>query len=113
MALEAQTKSLEAQTLGLMLGLEVRKQQTELLRETLEQQKRQSEQFEQTARALNQVVHSHAARLNGHTAKIKEDLKGRIGSANGLINWLIVVNVLLIFVVAVFVNLVNNINTPH
>jgi hypothetical protein len=111
--LEAQTKSLEAQAAALLTGLEVQKQQTALLRETLVQQKKESEQFELTARNLNGVVLSQEASINGHTEKIREDLKGRIGAANGVINWLIIVNILLIFVVAVFVYLVNKINTPH
>jgi len=112
-SLEAQTRSLEAQTAALMKGLEVQTQQTEILRQTLVQHKKQSEQFEQTARALNLVVVSQEASINGHTAKIREELKGRIGAANGLINWLIIVNILLIVVVALFVYLVNKINTPH
>ena len=113
MALEAQTKSLEAQTAGLMAGLDVQKQQTDLLRETLVQQKKQSEYFEQTARNLNGVVLSQEASINGRTEKIREDLKGRIGAANRLVNWLIVFNIVLIFVVVVFIFLVNKINTPH
>jgi chromosome segregation ATPase len=112
-ALEEQAKSLAAQTTALMEGLEAQKQQTALLRETLVQQKKQSEYFEQTARNLNGVVLSQEASINGRTEKIREDLKGRIGAANRLVNWLIVFNIVLIFVVVVFVFLVNKINTPH
>jgi hypothetical protein len=96
-----------------MAGLEVQKQQTDLLRETLVQQKKQNERFEQTARTLNEVVQSQEASTNGHTAKIREELKGRIGAANGLINWLLVFNIMLIVIVALFVYAVNRSNTPH
>jgi chromosome segregation ATPase len=75
-ALEAQTKSLEAQTAALRTDLGFQSQQTELLRGTLAQQRKQNEQFEQTARALNQVVVSQEASINGHTAKIGEELRG-------------------------------------
>jgi chromosome segregation ATPase len=113
MALEAQTKSLEAQTAALKTGLEAQYQQTELLRETLAQQRRQSEQFEQAARALNQIVQSQELSIKGHTEKIREELKGRVGDANRLVGWLIGANILLILVVAIFVYEVNKFYAPH
>jgi hypothetical protein len=99
--LQAQTKSLESQTAALMLALEFQKQQTELLHETLVQQKKQSEQFDQTARSLNQVMQSQEARINGYTAKIGEELRGRMeASSYSQVKWLIVVGASLLFVMA-------------
>jgi hypothetical protein len=95
--------ALEAQTAMLTSSLEAQKQQTELLRDTLVQQKRHSEQFEQTARALNQVVLAQEASINGHTTKKAEDLRVCIGSLSvGLVAWLVIVGVAQLVIVAIF-----------
>lgn len=103
LALEAQTKSLEAQTAALMTDLEVQHQQTELLREALVQQKKQSEQIEQTGRALNQALLSQEDSINRHTAKMAKELKDRIGIAyDRLVAWLILFGVALLVMVAIY-----------
>ncbi len=102
-ALEAQTKSLEAQTAALMTGLDVQQAQTKLLQETLEEQKKQSEQFKQTVQMLELVMRALEGKINGQTAKIGEDLRGRIGAAAYLqVKWLIIVGAALFFVLLVF-----------
>jgi hypothetical protein len=102
--LEVQTKSLAVQTASLMEGLEVQKQQTALLRETLEQQKKQNEQFEQTARKLNDVMLSQEASIKGHTEKKVEELRGRIAEAFVTqAKWLIIISGILVIVMIVLV----------
>ena len=95
--LEAQAKSLEA-------ALEIEKEQTKLLRGALEEQKKQSEQFKQTVQTLELVMYSLEGKINGQTAKLAEDLRGRIESATYLqIKWLIIVGAALFFVLALLV----------
>ncbi len=85
---------LEAQTAALTTGLQAQKQQTELLRETLVQQKKESEQFEHTARALNQVVLSQEDGISRHMTKKAEELKNGMETAHtSLVIWLIIVGV--------------------
>ena len=95
--LEAQAKSLEA-------ALEIEKEQTKLLRGALEEQKKQSEQFKQTVQTLELVMYSLEGKINGQTAKLAEDLRGRIESATYLlVKWLIIVGAALFFVLALLV----------
>jgi hypothetical protein len=78
--------------------------QTALLRETLEQQKRQREQFEQTVLALNQAVFSSEAGIKGQVAKIGEELKDRIDAAhNALVMWLLIVGGALLVILAILI----------
>lgn len=96
-ALEEQAKSLEA-------ALEIEKEQTKLLREAFEEQKNQSEQFKQTVQTLELVMRDLEGKINGHTAKLAEDLRGRIERATYLqVKWLIIVGAALFFVLALLV----------
>jgi hypothetical protein len=102
--LEAQTKSLAVQTASLMEGLEIQKQQTAFLRETLAQQKKLTEQVEQTVSVLREMVHSQPAIINGHTAKMMQEMKGRLEAATySQVKWLLIVGSALLFVLAFLV----------
>ena len=75
-----------------------------MMARALEEQKKQSEEFKQTVQTLELVMHSLEGKINGQTAKLAEDLRGRIESATYFqIKWLVIVGAALFFVLALLV----------
>jgi predicted RNase H-like nuclease (RuvC/YqgF family) len=78
--------------------------QTGLLRETLEQQKKQRDQLEQTVYALNKAVQANEAGIKVQVAKIGAELAGRIGTVHeSLFMWLMIVGGALLVILAILI----------